>query len=254
MARSLGVFTRRKDALFGAALAAPVRGTAASREAIATCLQYGEWKPSPDALLFAGNGRQALTAAFSALAPIGGRIGFEALTYPVAKAAAAQLGLKPVALAMDAHGVRPKAIEAAHRDGALHALYLQPTAQNPLGITMPRERRVEIVDTVRRLSSKAKRPIYIVEDAVYGFLEPRAPRPLTALAPDLVVLVDSLSKRVCPGLTLGFICAAPALHAKLSNALRSGGWSAMGYAMAVGVAWCGDGMIRELEQIGRAHV
>ena len=42
-----------------------------------------------------------------------------------------------VPLAMDEHGVRPDAVQKAHREAHLSALYIQPVIQNPLGITMP---------------------------------------------------------------------------------------------------------------------
>ena len=201
----------------------------------------------PDLLLFAGNGRQALAATFSALVPLGERIGFEALTYPVAKATAARLGLVAVPLATDKDGVRPDAVEAAHRAGTLRALYLQPTVQNPLGMTMPEGRRAELADLLQRLQGPVA-----VEDAVYAFLDEAAPPPLAAFAPDHTVLVDSLSKRIAPGLTLGFISAPGRLVPRIAAALRSGAWTAPNFAMEVGVRWLVDGTATVLEGAKRA--
>lgn len=252
MSRVLGTLVRRPEALDRALRAVNAQGTAADRAAIASTLSYGGWKAKPENLLFAGNGRQALTAAFSALVPPGGRIGFEALTYPVAKASAMRLGFSTVALICDEQGVTPDALKTAHRKAPLHAVYLQPTAQNPSGTTMSNERRQEIVTTVRRLKRPDNAPVHIVEDAVYSFLEPQAPPPLAALAQDTVVLVDSFSKRAGPGLTIGIISAPATLHLRLIAALRSGGWGPTAFPLEIAVRCASDGAISALEDAKRA--
>ncbi len=244
---ALATLARRPDALAAALQASGAYGTSPAREAAAAGLARPGWRPAPSSLLFAGNGRQALAATFSALVPVGERIGFEALTYPVAKATAARLGIMAVPLAMDKDGVRPDAVEAAHRAGPLRALYLQPTVQNPLGMTMPEARRAELAELLQRLQG----PIAL-EDAVYAFLDEAAPPPLAAFAPDHTVLVDSLSKRIAPGLTLGFISAPGRLVPRIAAALRSGAWTAPNFALDVGVRWLADGTVAALEGAKRA--
>ena len=61
----------------------------------------GAWSPSPDQLVFTGNGRQSIAAALASVVPTGGRCGVEALTYPFVKGIAARLGISLVPLAMD---------------------------------------------------------------------------------------------------------------------------------------------------------
>ena len=56
--------------------------------------------------------------------------------------------------------------------------------------------------------------------------------PLAALAPDRCVVLDSLSKKVAPGLALGFIVPPPRLRESIMASVRSGGWTASGYAFA----------------------
>ena len=50
--------------------------------------------------------------------------------------------------------------------------------------------------------------------------------PLAAYAPDRVILVDSLSKRVAPGLTLGFALAPAALAERFIGARHCNGCAA----------------------------
>jgi DNA-binding transcriptional MocR family regulator len=144
---------------------------------------------------------------------------------------------------MDEHGVRPDAVQKAHREAHLSALYIQPTVQNPLGMTMPASRRDELMRVVEKLD------LTIIEDMVYGFLDDEAP--LAALAPDRCVVLDSLSKKVAPGLALGFIVAPQRLRESIMASVRSGGWTASGYAFAAAQRMMADGTASELVRLKR---
>jgi DNA-binding transcriptional MocR family regulator len=143
-------------------------------------------------LSFTGNGRQALSAALAALVPAGQRVGVEALSYQSGPASPLELGIEIVPLPMDEHGLRVDGLRAAHRRTPFRAIYVQPTMHNPLGMTMPVKRRQELVRALRDLN------VIGIEDHVYAFLVDDV-SPLASLAPDHVVMIDSLSKRVAPG-------------------------------------------------------
>jgi DNA-binding transcriptional MocR family regulator len=165
----------------------------------------------------------------------------EALTYPVVRGIAARLGIDLVPLPGDADGLLPSALAAC---GPVHAVYLQPTLHNPLGTTMSPTRRAELAAVLTDLDVPA------VEDRVYAFLRP-IPAPLVALAPDRTVVVDSLTKRVAPGLTVGYLVAPPALSTRLAAVLRTGGWSAPAFPVAAATRWTLDGTIATLEAAKR---
>ncbi|MFI2606763.1 PLP-dependent aminotransferase family protein [Kitasatospora sp. NPDC018619] len=207
--------------------------------------EAGAWEVDAEALLFAGNGRQAIAGALSALVPPGQRLGVEELTYPVVKAVAERLGIVLVPLAVDGDGLLPDAVAAAHRTAPLRAVYVQPRLQNPLGTSLPRERATALVAVVRRLD------LPVVEDAIWSFLRPGS-APLAALAPERTVLVDSLSKRLAPGLTTGFAVVPAALRARVAGALRSGGWTPGGFALEAAVRWIGDGTLATVQATKRA--
>ena len=177
------------------------------------------------------------------MVPTGGRCGVEALTYPFIKDIAARLGVTLVPLAMDEHGVRPDAVQKAHREAHLSALYVQPTIQNPLGMTMPAARRADLLRVVEKLG------LTVIEDTVYGFLDEETP--MAALAPDSCITLDSLSKKVAPGLALGFIVSPPRLRERIMAAVRSGGWTASGFAFAAGQRLMADGTVAELSRLKR---
>ena len=88
----------------------------------------------------------------------------------------------------------------------------------------------------------------MIEDVVYAFLEEVAPAPLAAYAPRHTILVDSLSKRIGPGLTLGLISAPARFVEALCAAIIAGAWGAPGFAMEVCVRWLEDGTVAALEE------
>ncbi|NEB38303.1 PLP-dependent aminotransferase family protein [Streptomyces sp. SID14515] len=219
-------------------------GTSAAREAAAALLARGGGRPDPERILFAGNGRQAVSAAVAALTRPGARLGVEEFTYPVLKAIAARLGVTLVPLAMDEDGLIPEAVEEAHRADPLHAVYVQPVLHNPLSVTMPARRLDRLADVL--LSSG----IHAIEDAVWAFLRDDLP-PLAARAPEHTVLVDSLSKRLSPGLSLGFAVAPAASAGRVAGALRSGGWAPMRFPLEAMVRWQQDGTVDTLVRAKR---
>src|SRR5512139_507170 len=205
----------RADSLEAALRSSTSIGTRSARSATAKYVARKDWRPQPDQIVFTANGKQCLAAALTALVPI----------------------------AMDEHGARPDAIQKAHRDGHLSALYLQPAVQNPLGITMPASRRADVVRVAEKLD------LTIIEDTVYGFLSDETP--LAALAPDRCLVLDSLSKKVAPGLALGIMVAPPRLREGVMNAVRTGGWIASGHALAAGQRLMADGTVAELSRLKR---
>ena len=235
----------RPEALDIALRQATSTGTQALRKVAADYLgrQNKAWSPRPEQMVFTANGRQCIAAALAAVVPTGGRCGVEALTYPFIKGIAARLGVTLVPLAMDEHGVRPDAVQKAHREAHLSAIYIQPVIQNPLGITMPAARRIDLLRVVEKLD------LVVIEDAVYAFLDDEPP--LAALAPDRCVVLDSLSKKVAPGLSLGFVVPPLRLRENVMASVRSGGWTAAGFAFAAAQQLMSDGTAAELARLKR---
>jgi DNA-binding transcriptional MocR family regulator len=234
----------RPDGLGSVLAAGSAGGTAAARRAAAATLACDGWAPHPDHVLFAGNGRQAIAAAIGALVPVGGRLGVETLMYPVARTIAARLGVDLVPLPMDADGLVPDEVRAA---GRLDAILVQPTLHNPLGITMPVTRRAELADVL------AECDIPAIEDRIYSFLRDE-PLPLAVFAPEHTVVVDSMSKRVAPGMTLGFLVPPAAWHERMRAAIRAGGWMAQSFAVEAATRWMTDGVVARIQAEKRADV
>jgi hypothetical protein len=64
-------------------------------------------------------------------------------------------------------------------------------------------------------------------------------------------MLDSLSKKVAPGLSLGFVVAPLRLRENVMAAVRSGGWTASGFAFAAAQQLMGDGTAAELARLKR---
>ncbi|MGY1499399.1 aminotransferase-like domain-containing protein [Streptomyces sp. QTS52] len=229
----------RPDVLTEALRPAPATGTAGARSVVAGLLATPGWRPDPDGVLFTGNARQAIAAALASMVRPGGRVGVEALTYPLVKEIAVRLGITLVPLAMDRDGLRPDALAAAHRTAPLSALYVQPTLHNPTSVTMGERRKRELAGVIRELG------VPVVEDRIWSFLTEMC-EPLAAHVPELAHVVDGLSKRVAPGLTVGFLVVPPDRAEAVAAAVRSGGWSAGRFALEAGERWIEDGTVARL--------
>jgi DNA-binding transcriptional MocR family regulator len=110
-------------------------------------------------------------------------------------------------------------------------------------MTMTSTRRADLVRIVEKLN------LPILEDNVYGFLDDEPP--LAAIAPDSCIVIDSLSKKVAPGLTLGFIVPPQRLRDTVIASVRSGGWTASGFAFAAAQRMISDGTVAELARLKR---
>lgn len=166
----------------------------------------------PERLIVTGGAHQAIVTALAGLARPGDVVLAEALSYSGLKAIATSLHLRLEGVAMDEHGMRPDALDAACRANGARLLFTNPTLHNPSTTTQPRERREEIVAVARR------HDLIIVEDDVYGLLREARPPTFAALAPERTVHVTSVSKTVAPGLRVGFLLSPGDLYDRIADA------------------------------------
>ena len=215
----------------------------AARAVTAEFMTTPRWRPRANEFVFTGCGRQSIAAAVSSLVPVGGRLGVEAVTYATIKSIAGRLGITVVPIAMDREGVRPDAVAKTHRAGALSALYLQPVLHNPIGHSMSATRRDEITKLATKLD------MFIIEDLVYGFLSDDPP--LAASVADRCIVIDSLSKRVAPGIAVGFLHVPGSLRERVATTVRAGAWSVSSLALDLGTRLMADGTAAEITRLKR---
>ncbi len=117
---------------------------------------------------------------------------------------------------MDEHGLVPDALR--ERIAALRAagrrlklLYTVPTFNNPAGVTLSWQRRLEVLEIAR------ENDILVLEDNPYGLLYFDGPPPhaMRSVENDNVVYLGTFSKTLAPGLRVGWALAPHAIREKL---------------------------------------
>jgi DNA-binding transcriptional MocR family regulator len=232
--RALASLTSRADA--GRLLDYPAAGgNAADREAGSSWIGRCGVEASPEHVLVCTGSQHGLTVVLATQLEPGDLLLTESLTYAGLKSVAGLLHLRLKGLPMDAHGLRPEALEDACREGGAKAVYLIPTVHNPTTAVMPEERRREIAAIARAHG------LAIVEDDVHGLLPPERPRPIASLAPERSYYLTSTSKTLAPGLRIAYVLAPPERVARLAASLRATTWAVAPLMAAVASTWIADG-------------
>lgn len=170
---------------------------------------------APDDVMIVSGSQQGLDLLAKVLVDPGDRVLVETPTYLGALQAFSLFGPRFVAVASDAEGLLPDALDDAMRGAKF--LYCLPNFQNPTGRLLPLARRQALVERARTLD------LLILEDDPYGALsyDGETPPAIRTLAPERTVYMGSFSKVLAPGLRIGYVIAPPALRAKLVQAKQA---------------------------------
>lgn len=227
----------------------PEAGIARHREVLARWLREGWGVPvAAESLLLSLGGMHGVYLALQALLRPGETLASEALTYPGLIAAARQLGLRHVGLAMDEEGLVPDALEAACRQQGVRAVYCMPNQNNPTTAVMSEGRRRALLAVARREG------VTVIEDDVHLVPANERPPNLVALDPEQVIYVTGCSKVLAGGLRVGVVQAPAGLLRRLAEALRSHCWMAPPLNAEVACRWIGSGVADELAAAQRAEL
>ena len=210
MAAAQAVLAREGRSLSHYGLASGPQGYRPLREFLAAKLarDAGIACTADDILIVSGS-LQALDLANGALLARGDTVICEQDNYQGTLTRYARLGVKPVAIPLDAHGLRIDALEAALADLKRQGIrpkfiYTIPTVQNPTGTILPEDRRAALL----KLADAYGVPV--VEDDCYADLIWSGQRPPALYAmskSEDVIHIGSFSKSIAPALRVGFIVA-----------------------------------------------
>ncbi len=176
---------------------------------------------------------QALEASFRMLCNPGDFVLFEELCYACAKECAEPMGLVPYPVKIDNEGIIPENLDSLLTNWKYSyfggekpkVIYVVPTGQNPTGVSMSKERRIEFMKIA------AKHDLIVIEDDPYYWIQLSDTKPTTesyfnqmkkyptllSLDKDgRVIRLDSVSKLLAPGSRLGWITSNSTFIRQLS--------------------------------------
>lgn len=181
---------------------------------------------SADDVLITNGCKDALALCLGAIVRRGDIVAVESPTFPGLLQLLEVLGARALEIPTDpVTGISIEALELALEQWPIKACAITPTCQNPLGFSMPLERRKRLVD----LAHSARLPL--IEDDIFGDLgaQGRRPQALKSLDRDgLVLYCSSVSKSLGAGLRVGWtvpgiyldeVRRLKALHSVANNSL-----------------------------------
>jgi GntR family transcriptional regulator/MocR family aminotransferase len=189
------------------------------REAIAAYLSLSRAvQCAPDQVIVVSGTQQALDLAARVLLDPGDSVWMEEYSYLAAQAALVGAGAKLISIPVDDEGLNclSKAPTAVPR-----LIYVTPSHQYPLGVTMSLPRRLALIDCAKRFTAWILEDDY---DSEYRYVG----RPLAALqgldTEERVIYLGTFSKALFPSLRIGYMVVPQDLVAAFVGARAAVGW------------------------------
>ncbi len=178
-----------------------------------------DWPFPPEELTVVDGAMDALDRVASVIVRLGDRVVVENPTFPPLLDLLDLLGADVIGVDMDEEGMLPAGLADALRLGAT-AVFLQPRAHNPTGITLTRQRGQQLADVL------ADSDAIVVEDDHSGDIASGALVSLGAWLPQRTVHIRSYSKSHGPDLRLAAVGGAGNVVGAVANRRLLGpGWS-----------------------------
>ncbi|MCW8132747.1 MAG: PLP-dependent aminotransferase family protein [Planctomycetota bacterium] len=238
--------SRRLDRLPGRLLGyGPPEGHETLRRAVAAYLATARGvRCSYEQVLIVNGSQQALDLASRVLLDPGDPAAVEEPGYLGAKGAYAAAGAKIVPVPIDEAGI---ALDRMPKGARPRVVYVTPSFQYPLGVTMPLPRRLALLDWASRTGA------WILEDD-YDSEYRYAGRPIEALQgldeDGRVIYMGTFSKTVFPGLRLAFVVVPPDLIEPFAGARRLCDHHSPAFEQAVLAQFLEDGrFVRHLKRM-----
>ncbi|WNJ96456.1 PLP-dependent aminotransferase family protein [Vibrio ruber] len=190
--------------------------------------RYGLTGGTVENTLLTDGAQNALALLLETLTKPGDTIAVESLTYPGILAIASLMRREVIGVEMDENGMTPDSLQQVLQTAKPKVVIVVPSHQNPTGVTMPAARREIIAQLIRDSN------VWLIEDDIYGFLNPEPIPAICNWLPEQGFHVTSLSKAISPALRCGFI-KAPAAQVDTINAhIRANIWlsSPLNYQVA----------------------
>jgi DNA-binding transcriptional MocR family regulator len=179
------------------------------------------WPFPPESLTVVDGALDALDRVIGAVVRFGDHVLVENPAFAPLLDLLQTVGATVVGVPMDAGGLDPAALAAALAEYQPVALFLQPRAHNPTGVSMPAERAADLAVVLRDHPD-----VVVVEDDHAGDIATAPPVSIGRLRPGRTVHVASFSKSHGPDLRLAAIGGpAEIISAVADRRLLGPGWS-----------------------------
>jgi len=228
----------------------PTAGHLPLREQIASQMREAGSTIDTDDLLITNGAQQAIGLVFHTFLERGDTVVIEEPTYTGALSVLGSIGARVVTVPVDEGGMRPDLLAIALERHRPRLLYVQPTFQNPTTAVMNEARRHELLELAAR-----NRTMVLEDDWAHGVrFSGRELPTLHALDPDHVIYVSTFSKKLLPGLRVGWVAARPAIMERLIalKQIRDCGTSPLLQA-ALHVFLDGGGLATHLQRVLPAY-
>lgn len=213
----------------------PTAGIIRHRRAACKWLERLNLLTAPEHIAITAGAQHALFTALSSQMAPGDALAVDGYTYPGILNLAGVLHLRLVPVEGDAEGMVPEALEKAARRHRLRGVYLIPTMHNPTTVTMNPDRRRELAAAINRSD------LFLIEDDVYGGMEPKAMTPISAAIPERSFYLTSLSKTLSPGLRLGFLKVPNGQFSAVERVMAASIWMNPPLTAEIGSRWIENG-------------
>jgi len=178
------------------------RGDVDLRKALAAYLcDFRGARCGPDQIVIVAGMQQAMLISAMAVLNPGETAWIEDPCYQQTRRVLSLAGVKVVPKAIDTHGI---VIARSPKEPLPRMIYVTPSHQFPLGVTMSFQRRTDLLDFARAHDA------YIFEDdydAEFRFVGPPLPSLQGIDNANRVIYAGTVSKILCPSLRLGYIVA-----------------------------------------------
>jgi DNA-binding transcriptional MocR family regulator len=176
-----------------------------------------DWPFAPDELTVVDGAMDGIELATRVLVGFGDRVAVESPGFPPLLDLLEASGADIVGVPVDASGLSAEALRAA---GPLTAVYLQPRAQNPTGVSLTPQRAAELADVLRSGAAA------VIEDDSAGAVAVTAAISLGQWLPERTVHVRSFAKSHGPDLRLAALSAPDDIARRITGLRQLGqGWS-----------------------------
>lgn len=176
------------------------------REQIARLMLDAGSVVTADDLIVTSGCHSALSLALLTICKPGDIVALESPSFYGTMQMLRGLGIKAIEIPTDpGTGISVEALELALEQWPIKGVIVVPNCNNPLGFIMPESRKRQLLALAQRYD------IVIFEDDIYGELAFEYPRPSTIHSLDIdgrVLLCNSFTKTVAPGLRVGWIARA----------------------------------------------